>query len=159
MLRFSALIVVLMCLSGLSGVMGVFKRADPFESYGVVMLDSVIWDKVVPNYNSNTVVMVCAKGSIGKQETDSIRDHFMDMGEYSGMQHNILYSQIIVNGAENAMMVNKKFGITNPNKELKRPKFFIYLPGSETPISLQTREIPEPDPTDLTYLITKHTGT
>lgn len=111
--------------------------AKKHNTHGLLLLDAVMWEKVIPNHVSNTVIMVCNKAYIGKQEFDKVRDEFMELARKSSKLNYLLFSQIIVNGAENSRLVETKFNIERPSR-MTTPQFFLVKSGETTSIPLQT---------------------
>ena len=53
------------------------KGKNDLEAYGVVLLDSITFPKIIPSSNHHTFVLFVDKGKIGLPTTDSVRDHFL----------------------------------------------------------------------------------
>ncbi len=110
---------------------------NPHESRGVVLLDSFTFEKIVPSSNNHVVVLVTNKRYIGDYGTDSIRADYFAFSDFvqtkdeKGTAKNILFTQILVNGAENAFLA-EKIGL---EKNFKYPRMFLYLQGSSEPIA------------------------
>lgn len=128
------------------------------NTFGTLLLDAIVFDKVIPNLVTNTIVMIATKGCIGKQECDKVRDKYIALAKKSAKVHEVLFTQIIVNGAENMKLAQDKFGLSNPNR-IKNPHFFIIKTGETTPIALQTPEtVADLTIRDVTYFLKKETG-
>lgn len=85
---------------------------NPEETYGILLLDSITFPKIVPSMTNTVLVLICKKGSIGNYGTDSIRSDYFSFATLSELQDtdsttsltdsdSILFTQIIVNGAQN----------------------------------------------------------
>lgn len=134
------------------------KAFDPadFNTFGVLLLDAVIWEKVIPNNNAHTLLMVSNKASIGKQTTDRLRNEFIKTAHTLDHKE-LLIGQVIVNGAENSPFASR-LGVPNPQK-MPHPYFFIIKKGETHPIPLQTAEtVADLSLRDLAQLMTSHTG-
>ena len=128
------------------------------NTFGTLLLDAVMWDKVVPNQQSNILFMVSNKAFIGKPETDRIRDDFLQFARKSHKQNELLFSQIIVNGAENARLAQEKFGLTDTYK-MKHPHFFLLRIGEGVGTPLQTPEtVADLKMSDIAYYCKKQLG-
>ena len=155
----------LLCLwAGLSFVglaeAGKALRPDEFSSYGTVLLDSVTFDKVVPDDDNWVLMCVCNKGQIGKLSTDGVRDEFLAVAE--GMEplvgkSSILLAQVIVNGAQNRKLAGR-IGVRDG---FTYPSFHLYKPGSTEAIPFLTptdKESPNLTMVEITRWVFKHTG-
>ena len=132
---------------------------DKLNSYGTLLLDGVSWSKVMPNTVAHTIVMICNKGAIGYNAVhDKLRDEFMSLAKKSHTQNDLLFSQIIINGAENSLLASNTFGIENPSY-IKNPYFYLFMKGDDKPIALQTpNTVDKLKISDIAYFVTKNTG-
>ena len=83
----------ILCILGLLGlVYGAIggnkekmDKMDPeskeYQTTGVLLMDSITFNKLVPNKNADMVLMVAAKGNVGKRTTDYMRDEFLQMAK------------------------------------------------------------------------------
>ncbi len=55
------------------------KGKSPDEAPGVVLLDSITFDKVVPSCTSNVMILFLDKRQIGQPTTDGSRDNFLEV--------------------------------------------------------------------------------
>ena len=109
------------------------------ETYGVVLLDSITFPKIVPSPNNVVLVLVTNKAYIGDYGTDSIRSEYLNFavkGETLGNSENVLFTQIIVNGAENLKLV-ERIGVS---PDFKHPLLFLYQKNSMKPIQFPITE-------------------
>eukprot|EP01035_Chromulina_nebulosa_P020039 gene20039-26019_t len=84
-------------------------------------------------HNYAVVVLVANKASIGDYGTDSIREdyfYFAKEGETKGKAGSILFTQVIVNGAQNQKLSNQ-IGVP---KGFQHPQLFIYPKNSKEAI-------------------------
>lgn len=83
---------------------------NEYETLGVLLLDSITFPKIVPNSNVNVVVCIINKGDIGNYGTDSMRADYLDFaskGTLHGNASDTLFTQIIVNGAQNRKLAER----------------------------------------------------
>jgi hypothetical protein len=67
------------------------KGKDANEVFGVVMLDSITFPKIIPSTTHDTVVLFADKAKVGSgayPTTDAVRDHFLTVA--AGKQGNDL---------------------------------------------------------------------
>ena len=151
-MMFNFFILLSLALLLLTGAIP-FKNEE--EKKGVLLLDSTTFPKIVPNADRDVVVLVALKGQIGDYGTDSLRADFFSFSstmQTSGTAENVLFAQIIVNGAENQLLA-ERIGV---GADFKHPKLFVFPAGSSVPI---------PYPADspfhlntLTPFVVKHTS-
>jgi len=134
------------------------REWEKTNTFGTLLVDSVMWEKVVPNSMSSILFMVANKAYIGKPDTDRIRDDFLQFARKSHMQSELLFSQVIVNGAENSRLASDKFGLTDTYK-MKHPHFFLLRAGEEVATPLQTPEtVAQLKMSDIAYYCKKQLG-
>lgn len=106
------------------------KGKSPDEAPGVVLLDSITFDKVVPSCTSNVMILFLDKRQIGQPTTDGSRDNFLEVSRDKDVDDkDLLFAQVMVNGAENAKLVFERLNIT------ELPRLYLFPKGSETPIA------------------------
>lgn len=129
---------------------GQVKGKSPHEARGVVLLDAFTFPKLIPNKELTFIVLVSNKKSIGDYGTDSIRADFFSLSDFvqtkedGSNAEDIMFAQVLVNGAENARLA-ERMGM-KPN--FAHPQMFLFPKNSSTPIPY-----PENSPYQLTPLI------
>lgn len=71
---FLTVFILVLCIAT---VFAAIKGKNEFESFGVVLLDSITFHKVVPNPNYAVVVIVVNKAEIGIIEKNYINMNFL----------------------------------------------------------------------------------
>lgn len=106
----------------------------PFKSQGelkgVVLLDAVTFPILVPSEKYSVVLLIANKAQIGDYGTDSIRQDYFAFAQFSqteGEAEDILFAQILVNGAENLKLATT-LGL---EKDFKHPAMFVFPKGSK----------------------------
>jgi len=107
-----------------------------YNTFGTLWLDAIIWEKVIPNHVAHTLVMVSNKWAIGKQPVDAKRTEFLRLGRESDNKE-LLFAQVVVNGAENLKLAEDIIGMSNPSKQV-HPHFFLIKKGETRGIPLQS---------------------
>lgn len=100
---------------------------------GVLNLDTITYGKLIPSEKFTFVTLVFSKASIGDYGTDSIRSDFYAFAKKAqteGEAKNIIFSQIMVNGADNLKLATS-LGL---KKDFKHPELFLFTKGSRVPI-------------------------
>jgi len=106
------------------------KGKSPDEAPGVVLLDSITFPKVVPSCTANVMVLFLDKRQIGQPTTDGSRDNFLSVSRDKDVDDkDLLFAQVMVNGAENAKLVFERLNITD------LPRLYLFPKGSETSIA------------------------
>lgn len=83
----------------------------------------------------NIVVLVTNKRSVGDYSTDSMRADYLDFaskGELHGNSTEVLFTQVIVNGAQNRKLADR-IGV-KPGDEFIYPELFLYKTNSNVAI-------------------------
>lgn len=128
---------------------------DKAETRGVVLLDSITFPKIVPSSTASVVVLVCKKTQIGDYGTDSIRHdyfNFATLAQYKGEGDELLFAQVILNGAENSQMVHEWGG----DLAYDHPQLFLFPKGSADPVLYpKTGEV---STEALTRFLSEHTS-
>jgi len=128
-----------------------------YNTFGTLWLDAIVWDKVIPNQRAHTLVMVTNKWAVGKQAVDAKRKEFMRLGRESD-NNELLFTQVVVNGAENLKLAEEVIGFQNPGKQL-HPHFFLIKKGEDRGISLQDgRSAADMEMADIMKLCADKTG-
>lgn len=134
------------------------KPQDPeFQSTGVLLLDDLLFDKIVPGARVDVVVMILNKANIGKRTTDFMREEYMAMAKKTKQNDDVLFTQILLNGSENKKLA-MRVGIENqPEGHETKPEFFLFRVGEKNAIPIK------PDEEDFTVadvmaFISKTTG-
>jgi hypothetical protein len=107
------------------------KGVENLESRGMLMLDGVTFSKVVPSKDVAVLVQVTNKQQIYEYTTEAIRSDYFAFAQkcnYYGDASSLLFSQVIVNGAQNRKLATS-LGI--PDK-FDRPRLFLYPANSST---------------------------
>jgi hypothetical protein len=118
------------------------------EKRGVLLLDSTTFPKIVPNADHDVIVLVALKNQIGDYSTDSMRVDYFNFAtevQNGGDASHVLFSQVIVNGAENKLLA-ERIGVS---ENFKYPEMFIFPAGSSTGI-----EFPQDEPFNMNSLTT-----
>lgn len=95
------------------------------------------------------------KNQIGQYATDSMREDYMGLvtrGTFQGNSDEVLFAQILVNGAQNKKLA-EKMGIPSG---FIHPRLVLYKPGSATPILYP--ESGAFNDVAITQFISKHTN-
>jgi hypothetical protein len=123
------LVLTLACTSSL----GAIPHKNPNETKGIVLLDAITFPKLVPSNSYHTVIFIAHKSQIGDYGTDSMRaDYFSVVNDLQlnllrdKDSETILFTQVIVNGAENAGLA-KELGM--PAK-YRHPMLFVVQQGA-----------------------------
>lgn len=132
------------------------KVKNDYENLGVVYLDAITFSKVVPHENKAVLVMVFSKNSVGDVSADQMRNEyysFAHKGELQGNAEDVLFAQVMVNGAQNAKLADR-IGVSFNSNE-KQPKLFLFKPKNSNSISY-------PEISSFTFLalsrfVSKHT--
>jgi len=88
----------------------------------------------------NIVVLIANKRSVGDYNSDSMRADYLDFaskGELHGNATEVLFTQVIVNGAQNRKLADR-IGV-KPGDEFKFPELFLYKANSNEPIPYPRR--------------------
>lgn len=133
------------------------KVKNDYESLGVVYLDAITFPKIVPHETKAVLVMVFSKTSVGDSTADQLRNEyysFAQKGELQGNADDVLFAQVMVNGAQNAKLADR-IGITFNNNNQRVPKLFLFKPKSVVSISF-------PETSTFTFLslsrfVSRHT--
>ena len=150
MLKF---IITVFCVILYIGLTHGSSKSD--EKRSVLLLDAMTFPKIVPNPNRDVVVLVSLKSQFGDYGTDSIRSdyfNFAHRAQTEGDSDHVIFSQVIVNGAENKAL-SLKIGV---GEDFLHPMMFIYPAGSETAI-----QYPETEPFHVSSLMqfaTRHSS-
>lgn len=124
-----------------------------FEARGIVLLDDISFYKVVPS-NRVTVMLIWNKKELGEYGTESYRAdyyQFVKDAEEQGCSENILFTQMIVNGAQNAAFSQRELGV---KKDFSKPVTLLFKPGEATPIK---KDFGSMNPIDMTTFIGMNT--
>lgn len=125
-----------------------------FEVRGLLLFDDITFYKVVPDSKRVTVMLVWNKRYLGDYGTESYRADYYDFVKKAGEQgidDSILWSQMIVNGAQNAAFTQRELGM---KKDFTKPGVYLFLPGNPNPIR---KDFGSMNPTDMTKWISLHT--
>ena len=121
------LVVALLCVSTVHAL----KLKAPEEAKGVVLLDSITYHKLIPSPIHYYVVLVANKHSIGDYGTDSIRSDYIAFAHFAQSHgenaDEVIFSQVIVNGAENAKIA-RDLGLKD---NFEHPAMFIIPKGAK----------------------------
>jgi protein disulfide-isomerase A6 len=131
------------------------KLKSPEETKGILLLDAITFPKLVPSKTHYVVVQVTNKHTIGDYGTDSIRADYMSFAQFAqdkGESQDILFAQVIVNGAENQHLA-KRIGVKDG---FRFPSLFIFPIGSSE--AVQYPEKKPYHPHDLTRFLSQHTN-
>jgi hypothetical protein len=80
------------------------------ENFGVLNIDSMTFPKLIPSQRNSMVILVYSKTEIGDYGTESIRSDyyaFAKKAQTEGEADNVLFTQLVVNGAENRNLAIK----------------------------------------------------
>ncbi|RYH11424.1 hypothetical protein EON65_38885, partial [archaeon] len=118
-----------------------FKSVDEYN--GVVLLDAVTYPKLVLSNNYVMMVMIAQKKQIGEYGTDSIRADYFDFADFvqrvaevDNEGPSVLFTQILVNGAQNAKLA-KQFGLED---DFTHPALFVIPRGQKEPVRFPAAE-------------------
>ena len=135
------------------------ENVDPadYNTFGTLWLDSVSWDKVFPNMMAHTLVMVCSKGALVQTANDLIRNEFLRTARDS-VNPDLLFAQVMVNGAENSILASQKLGIENTSR-IAHPYFFLIKKGEVKGIPIHSGTTSGAiRVSDVLHGVSKHTG-
>jgi len=161
-MRFCLLYVLLFALFTTRGI-SLLARGDDYSTKGTLWLDSLTFNKIVPNANNAVLVMVSQKGEIGRLATDAIRDEFLFLAENSQemvAKDSVLFAQVVVNGAQNYKLSMR---IGTP-ASWRYPQVFLFPAGESTGIPFTMPGNKPEDGTlgasisDISRFVFKHTG-
>lgn len=124
------------------------------EMKGVVTLDSFNYHKFLPSKKYAAVFLIYQKGRVGDYGTDSIRSDyyaFAKKAQTDGEADNIIFAQLIVNGAENLKLA-QRLGV----KENFEHPVMVVVPKGKTSAIQYPSEAPF-RLYELTVFLSKHT--
>lgn len=128
------------------------KWKNENEAHGIVLLDSMTFDKIIRRTDLNVVVGWFNKIDIGTGRIrDNMRDSYLEFaldGTRKGDAEDILFAQVIVNGAEN-------LGIATRNEVKTFPSITLYKPNSSQPIHYVDIDM---DYYSISKFVEKHTS-
>jgi hypothetical protein len=128
---------------------------NEMETYGILLLDGITFDKVVPSPQNTVVLLVYNKREVGDYGTDSIREDYFNFAteaQRKGDSDNVLFAQLIVNGAQNSGVAAR----LDMEPNFRHPKMFLFKPGNAKPI-----EYPSTSPFNfvaLSQFVSKHSS-
>ena len=137
-------------------------KMDPeskeYQTTGVLMMDSITFNKLVPNKNADMILMVAAKGNIGKRTTDYMREEFLQMAKKASKKDDgVLFAQILVNGSENKKQA-ERLGVEDLSvSDETKPEFFLVKRGEENAIPLKP-DVDDFSVADIMAFVSKTTG-
>jgi len=159
--QISFLIALLLCLCLVFSLALAQKDDRPpkpakseFEARGMVLFDDITFFKIVPDSKRVTVMLVWNKRQLGDYGTESYRADYYDFikkASEQGVDDNILWSQMIVNGAQNAAFTQRELGM---KKDFAKPTVYLFKPGDNKPVR---KDFGSMNPTDMTKWISMHT--
>jgi hypothetical protein len=132
------------------------KVKNDYESLGVVYLDAITFPKIVPHETKAVLVMVFSKTSVGDNTADQLRNEyysFAQKGELQGNADDVLFAQVMVNGAQNAKLADR-IGMTFNNNQ-RVPKLFLFKP--KNPVSISFPETSSFTFLSLSRFVSRHT--
>ena len=134
------------------------KPEDPeFQSTGVLLVDALLFDKLIPSPRVNVVLMIANKANIGKRTTDYMRDEFMEMAKKTKSDQQVLFAQMLINGSDNKLQA-ERVGIEDQKEgHDTKPEFFLYRKGEKDAIPIK----PDSDDfavADVMAYVSKTTG-
>eukprot|EP01038_Epipyxis_sp_PR26KG_P006042 gene6042-8319_t len=109
---------------------------DSNELRGVILLDSTTFPKIIPSRNNQQtfLVLITNKAYIGDYGTNSIRGDYFKFAQSvdsyitdTNNSDNIVFCQVILNGAENQKLVSSILG---SDEEMKHPKLVLFTHNS-----------------------------
>ena len=148
--------------SDVGGNKELMDKIDPeskeYLTQGVLLIDAITFQKLIPNKNADTVLMVSAKGNIGRRTTDYMREEFLEIARKASKKDDkVLFAQILVNGSENKKQA-ERLGVENLKiGDDTKPEFFLIRRGEEEAIPLR----PDADDfnvADIMSFVSKATG-
>ena len=152
--------IIVTCVSQCNAIL---KGKNEHETYGVVLLDSITFPKLIPSNEYSAIVIFCDKREVGKGSTDTIRDSFIQVAdptkkvetgepEIPDESEDILFAQVLVNGAQNYMLSQRQ--------GIKEMPIILFYPRNSTkeslPIQFPSNVVP--NPWNIRRFISKHTG-
>jgi hypothetical protein len=114
------------------------RMGDPeFDSTGVLLVDALLFDKLIPSVRVDIVLMILNKANIGKQATDYMREEFMAIAKKTKSDSKVLFAQMMLNGSDNKAQA-ERVGIENQQvgQDVK-PEFFLYKKGEKNAIPIK----------------------
>lgn len=100
---------------------------------GVLNLDVLTYNKLIPSDKYSFLILVYSKASIGDYGTDSIRSDyyaFAKKAQTEGESENMIFAQIVVNGADNLPLATS-LGV---KKNFMHPELFLIQKNKATAI-------------------------
>ena len=86
------------------------KPEDIIQTFGVLLLDDLTFPQLTPNRRDHMLIMVSNKAS-KSSHTDSIKGDYFEIAKSTPESltdaDNVLFTQILVNGAENMMLAKR----------------------------------------------------
>ncbi len=133
-------------------------RDAEYQTDGVLLVDAILFDKIIPSKRTNIILMVANKANVGKKMTDYMREEFIEMAKKgSKSDDGVLFAQMLINGSENRAQA-ERVGVENfAQSDTAKPEFFLYRKGEIAPIPIK----PENDDftvADIMAYVSKTTG-
>lgn len=115
------------------------KPEDIIQTFGVLLLDDLTYPQLSPNRRDHMVVMVSNKASKGPH-SDSIKADYFQIAKSTPDsltdEDNVLFTQILVNGAENMMLAKRIISSASASGDesatvdiKKQPAFYLIRTG------------------------------
>jgi hypothetical protein len=128
---------------------------DTNEVFGVLLLDSITFPKIIPATSHETVVLFADKVKVNNEAefptTVAVRENFLDVTKDRNVEENdLLFAQVFVNGAENLMLAKR-------HNASQLPSIQLFLKGSSIGIPFPMGKL-FPNKVNIRRFISKYTG-
>ena len=137
-------------------------KMDPdspeYQTTGVLMIDAITYNKLIPNKNADIVLMVASKGNIGRRATDYMRSEFLEMAKKASKKNDgVLFAQILVNGSENKKQAERLGVVDLRASDETKPEFFLIRKGESKAIPIKP-DADDYNVADIMAFVSKTTG-
>lgn len=160
-----ALCLVVLCRLSSADVGGNKEQMDKmnpeskeYQTTGVLMIDAITYNKLIPNKNADIVLMVASKGNVGRRTTDYMRGEFLELAKKASKKNDgVLFAQILVNGSENKKQAERLGVVDLSSSDDTKPEFFLVRKGEENAIPLRP-DAEDYNVADIMAFVSKTTG-
>jgi hypothetical protein len=151
MVSYTLLLILVVTLCVVYGINTEVKSRD--EVRGLVLLDASTFPHIVPSDRHATIVFLWNKANADESVTGLAREEYLEFATQGdqGEARDLLFSQVIVNGAHNSFL-SKRLG---SDDNAKKPLVLLYKRGASEPIVFP---FPKISKNRLRKFASKHTG-
>lgn len=131
------------------------QKKDTNEIFGVLLLDSITFPKIIPATRHDVVVLFADKVKVNNEAefptTVAVRENFLDVAKDRDVEGiDLLFAQVLVNGAENLKLANR-------HNASQLPSVQLFLKGSSRGIPFPLAKL-FPNKVNIRRFISKYTG-